>query len=251
VRDHLAAIGEKTEDVEIVNVALNGLPKYWEPFFKGVCALKNILDWQILWDDCIQEETREDSKSSKKGGSEENLALVGKMNKGKGKSYRNKGNSDGGSSHPRKKNLSKIKCFSCHKNGNYASQCLVKKKGKGKMQTIASTKTQLDDFAAKFEKDYLLVSFLTTNTATRSAWILDSNASRHMIEARGLFSSLTEKESNVHVQLGYDAKYVVKGEGTVVFHLNSRDSLDSQDVLYVPSFRKKCFQYQLWRKGVF
>jgi hypothetical protein len=36
VRDQLAAIGEKTEDVELVNVALNGLPKSWEPFVKGV-----------------------------------------------------------------------------------------------------------------------------------------------------------------------------------------------------------------------
>jgi hypothetical protein len=44
-----------------------------------------------------------------------------------------KGNSDGGSSQPGKKDLSKIKCFSCHKNGHYASQCPKKnKKGNGK-----------------------------------------------------------------------------------------------------------------------
>jgi hypothetical protein len=57
VRDQLAAIGEKTEDAELMNVALNGLPKSWEPFVKGVCARENIPDWQRLWDDCIQEET--------------------------------------------------------------------------------------------------------------------------------------------------------------------------------------------------
>jgi hypothetical protein len=34
VRDHLAAIGEKIEDAELMNVALNGLPKSWEPFVK-------------------------------------------------------------------------------------------------------------------------------------------------------------------------------------------------------------------------
>ena len=28
--------------------------------------------------------------------------------------------------------MSKIKCFSCHKTGHYASQCLYKKKGKEK-----------------------------------------------------------------------------------------------------------------------
>jgi hypothetical protein len=58
VHDQLAAIGEKMEDTELMNVALNGLPKSWEPFVKGVCARENIPDWQRLWDDCIQEETQ-------------------------------------------------------------------------------------------------------------------------------------------------------------------------------------------------
>ena len=30
--DSLATIGEKMEDVDLVNVALNGLPKSWEHF---------------------------------------------------------------------------------------------------------------------------------------------------------------------------------------------------------------------------
>jgi hypothetical protein len=122
VCDHLTAIGEKTLEVELVNVALNGLPKSWEPFVKGVCARENILDWQRLWDDCIQEETWEESKSSKKGSNDENLAIVNKKKNGKVKSSSKKGNNDGGSSLPWKKmDLSKIKCFSFHKNGHYTS----------------------------------------------------------------------------------------------------------------------------------
>ena len=38
VRDQLAAIEEKMEDIELVNVVLNGLSKSWEPFVKGVCT---------------------------------------------------------------------------------------------------------------------------------------------------------------------------------------------------------------------
>jgi len=38
VRDQLAAIGEKVNDVEVLNMALNGFPKSWEPFVKEVCA---------------------------------------------------------------------------------------------------------------------------------------------------------------------------------------------------------------------
>jgi hypothetical protein len=65
VCDHLIAIEEKIQDKELVNVALNGLPKSWGPFFRGVCAQEKLLDWQRIWNDYIQEETWEDSKRSK------------------------------------------------------------------------------------------------------------------------------------------------------------------------------------------
>jgi hypothetical protein len=90
----------------------------------------------------------------------------------------------------------------------------------------------------KFEKDFSLVSFLSTSTTTRSAWYLDNGASHHMTEAQELFSSLMERDSYVHVELGDDAKYAVKGEGTITFHLESGGSFDAQDVLYVPGLKK-------------
>ena len=133
------------------------------------------------WDDCIQEETRKDYKSNKQGSSDENLAHVNKTMNGKGKSSNKKGNNDEGSSPPgKKKYLSKIKCFLCHKNGHYVSQCSKNKKGKGKTRKTTSTKTQVDDFATKFEKFYSLVSFLSTSTSMRSAWLLDIGVSHHM-----------------------------------------------------------------------
>jgi hypothetical protein len=41
------------------------------------------------------------------------------------------------------------------------------------------------------------------------------------------------------MELGDDAKYVVKGERAILFQLESGASFDSQDVLYVPGFKKK------------
>jgi hypothetical protein len=38
IRDQLAAIGEVVDDVELVNVALSGLPSSWEPFVQGLCT---------------------------------------------------------------------------------------------------------------------------------------------------------------------------------------------------------------------
>jgi hypothetical protein len=59
-----------------------------------------------------------------------------------------------------------------------------------------------------------------------------------MTGARELFSSLTEKDSGIHVELGNDAKYAVKGVGTILFQLESGGSLETKDVLYVPGLRK-------------
>jgi hypothetical protein len=37
----------------------------------------------------------------------------------------------------------------------------------------------------------------------------------------------------IYVELGDDVEYVVEGEGTILFQLESRGSLEAQDVLYV------------------
>jgi hypothetical protein len=86
VHDYITSIGEINEDIDLMNLELNGLPKSWEPFFKGVFVWENIPYWRRLWDDFIQEETREESKTKKKEDEEEeNLTLVINTRKGKGK----------------------------------------------------------------------------------------------------------------------------------------------------------------------
>jgi hypothetical protein len=60
-------------------------------------------------------------KGGKKGG-DDNLALIGQTKKGKGKGpSKGKGKSEDSASQTGKKDLSKIKCFICHKQGHYAS----------------------------------------------------------------------------------------------------------------------------------
>ena len=86
-------------------------------------AREKLPDWQRLWDDFLQEETRMGQGSSSSSSApqivdEESLTLAGKS---KGKAKKKKGG---------KKNLdmSKVKSFICHKQGHFASQCLDKKK---------------------------------------------------------------------------------------------------------------------------
>jgi hypothetical protein len=79
-----------------------------------------------------------------------------------------------------------------------------------------------------------------------SAWFLDSGATHHMKEAQELFSILTERDLNVRMKLGDDAKYAVKGEGTFSFYLESRVSFDAHDVLYIPGLNKNLLSALIW-----
>jgi hypothetical protein len=79
IQDQLTTIGETMQDVELVNVALRGLPRSWEPFVQGICARDKLPDFDRLWKDCIQEETwlesRDDLDGPVKNSSDENRPL--------------------------------------------------------------------------------------------------------------------------------------------------------------------------------
>jgi hypothetical protein len=102
-------------------------------------------------------------------------------------------------------------------------------------------------FVAKFEKDFSLVSCISTSAIPKKAWYEDNGASRHMTSVRQLFSSLKKKDSRVQVELGDDAKYPIAGVGTIPFQLESSNSLDlTMSCLYQVS-RRICFQFRLWK----
>jgi hypothetical protein len=76
IHDQLVVVGEKVEDAELVNMALNGFSVLCEPFFKGIYTRENLPNFERLWDGCIQEETQMESKDDKED-HEENLDLFG------------------------------------------------------------------------------------------------------------------------------------------------------------------------------
>jgi hypothetical protein len=118
VRDELGVVGEVIADNELVRTALNGVTKQWVVFVEGIVARENLPKWDRLWDDFIQEETRRGyvQGSSSNGNDEENVALATKSKKKskKGSKGGNKSKGEG------KKDMSKVKCFACHKMGHYA-----------------------------------------------------------------------------------------------------------------------------------
>jgi hypothetical protein len=95
-------VGEEVKDDELVRTTLNGFSEKWAPFVKGVVAREKLPDWQRLWDDFSQEETQEEAlqgSQAKGDEDEENVALHAKKGR----------------------DMSKVKCFACHKTGHYAS----------------------------------------------------------------------------------------------------------------------------------
>jgi hypothetical protein len=53
-----------------------------------------------------------------------------------------------------------------------------------------------------------------------NTWLIDSGASMHMTVLRNRLRHFVEKETHLHVVLGDDARYNVRGVGTSTFQLD-------------------------------
>jgi hypothetical protein len=208
VRDELGAVGEAIVDSDLVRTTLNGVSKQWVVFVEGIVAREKLPNWERLWDDFVQEEIQRGyvHGSSSTGHEEENVALATtskkKFRKGPKGGHKPKGEG--------KKDMSKVKCFACHKFGHYAGQCPNKKK----KQTTASA--EVEEFSTKFDKEFYLIACLSLRTTTTDTWYIDSGASRHMTVVREHLTDLTQS-GDVEVVLGDDREVKVAGCGTVSF----------------------------------
>eukprot|EP00253_Pinus_taeda_P021603 PITA_21603 len=64
VRDELAAVGEVISPTELVQIAVNGLPRSWMNFADGVYAHETLPTSERFWDDCIQTKIRKGSHAT-------------------------------------------------------------------------------------------------------------------------------------------------------------------------------------------
>jgi hypothetical protein len=229
VRDELGAVGEAIADSDLVRTTLNGVSKQWVVFVEGIVAREKLPDWERLCDDFVQEETWRGyvHGSSSTGHEEENVALATtskkKFRKGPKGGQKPKGEG--------KKDMSKVKCFACHKFGHYAEQCPNKKK----KQTAASA--EVEEFSTKFDKEFSFIACLSSRTTTLDTWYIDSGASRHMTSVREHLTDLTQC-GDVEVVLGDDREVKVAGCGTVSFRRESFPPMTLTEVLYVLGLKK-------------
>jgi hypothetical protein len=211
VKYELVVVGEVISDSELVRIALKG--------------------WSRLWDDFTQEEIREGSQSSGQKGDgvdEENVSLATKR----------KSKKQGSSG----KDLSKVICFVCNQYGHLATQCPEKKKKrKEKEGPVATTTTTVEDFSDKFEKEFSLVTLVSSVRSTGfvrdSRWIIDNGASCHMTGIWHIFLSITETGPDRLVESEGGMAREVRGVGRVRFQLKFGELLVVDGVLFVLGLR--------------
>ena len=63
-KEQLCAIGDTLDEDELVVTTLNGITRPWDSFIHTLCATKESMKLDILWEDCIQEETRVANKEA-------------------------------------------------------------------------------------------------------------------------------------------------------------------------------------------
>lgn len=102
---------------------------------------------------------------------------------GKGKAKKDSSKAPSPKGEKKKKDVSKVKCYSFHEFGHYVSNCPHRKKGekKGKKKMIAST--SVDELSSRMEQEFALIACLTSSTS-QGVWCIDSGVSFHMIGVR-------------------------------------------------------------------
>ena len=53
-REQLSAIGDTIDEDELVMTILNGITRPWDSFIQTLCARKESMKFDIVWEDCIQ-----------------------------------------------------------------------------------------------------------------------------------------------------------------------------------------------------
>ena len=60
----LEAIEYKIDEIELVMTSLNGITRPWDSFIHTICARKESLKIDIIWEECVHEEARVDNREA-------------------------------------------------------------------------------------------------------------------------------------------------------------------------------------------
>ena len=98
---------------------LNGLPRSWDSFIQGICARKKLVKFNRLWEECSQEEARIAAQEENMGSEDQALTVHSKKTKRISHHPRGKNSHKDNT----RKDLSRIRCYTCDEKGYYARGC--------------------------------------------------------------------------------------------------------------------------------
>jgi hypothetical protein len=237
-KEQLEAIGDTIDEDELIMTTLNGLTRPWDAFIQTICARKEKLQFDSLWEECIQEESRVANREALLS-RDEDQALATHTKGGRKKSYFQKETHK--ESHPQNKfihkesqprrfqkfqkgqrkgkDFSSYQCYHCDKMGHIAKHCPARREEyKKKNKRYHAHAVEDEEPPTKMIKerieDYVLISTLSGSVSPgEDTWLIDSGASKHMIGQRDILSCLSEKKFSHKVTLGDDFQYPIKGVG--------------------------------------
>jgi hypothetical protein len=85
-KEQLEAIGDTLDEDELIMTTLNGLTRPWDVFIQTICAKKEELHFDSMWEECIQEEARVANREALLS-RDEDQALVAHTKGGRKRSY--------------------------------------------------------------------------------------------------------------------------------------------------------------------
>jgi hypothetical protein len=275
-KEKLESIGDTIDKDELIMMALNGLTRPWDAFIQTICARKEKLQFDSLWEECIQEELRVANREALLS-RDEYQALATNTKGGRKKSYFQKETHK--ESHPqnkfihkesqprrfqkfqkgqrREKHFSSYQCYHCDKMGHIAKHCPARREEyKRKNKRHHAHAVEDEEPPTKMIKErieeYVLISSLSGSVSLgEDTWLINSGASKHMTGQRDIISFLSEKKFSHKVTLGDDYQYPIKEVGESNYKLNSRDPMKMRDVLFGPGLTKNLLSISyLEKKGL-
>ena len=118
----------------------------------------------------------------------------------------------------KEKDMSKVQCYRCDKYGHYARDCPIQKEGRRHATTTNVDEDPPHTRSDPAEEFFFISALSGTIPTSNNIWLIDSGASKYITGYKEHLTELVEKDSRLHVVLGDDARYVVKGIGPLPFN---------------------------------